>query len=70
MGVNDANAVKKQLQFERGQSIAFDTPASTKLKGGYIGFTSFARPSVSPSVSPSVRPSVDRIVSALYPPQY
>ena len=37
-------------------------PASTKLKGGYTGFTL--------AVCPSVRPSVDRIVSALYLQQY
>ena len=36
--------------------------ASTKLKGGYTGFTS--------SVRLSVRPSVDKIMSALYLPQY
>ena len=34
------------------------TPASTKLKGGYTGFTL------------SVCPSVDRIVSSLYVQQY
>ena len=38
------------------------TPASTKLKGGYTGFTL--------SVRLSVSPSVDRIVSALYLKQY
>ena len=36
--------------------------ASTKLRGGYTGFTL--------SVRPSVRPSVDKIVSALYFKQY
>ena len=39
-------------------SVHYYTPASTKLKGGYTGFTL------------SVCPSVDRIVSALYFQQY
>ena len=38
------------------------TPRTTKLLGGYTGFT----PSVHPSVRPSVRPSVLHAVSALY----
>ena len=41
-------------------------PASTKLKGGYTGFTL----SICLSVHLSVCPSVDRIVSALYLQQY
>ena len=40
----------------------FISPASTKLKGRYIGFTLSVRLSACPSVSPSV----DRIMSALY----
>ena len=51
----------------RVQSVAlFIPPASTKLKGGYTGFTL----SICPSVCPSVCLSVDRIVSALYLEQY
>ena len=33
------------------------TPRTTKLLGGYTGFTPSVRPSVRPSVCPSVRPS-------------
>ena len=35
----------------------FYTPRTTKLLGGYTGFTPSVRPSVCPSVRPSVRPS-------------
>ena len=38
------------------------TPASTKLKGGYTGFTL----SVFPSIHLSLCPSMDKIMSALY----
>ena len=42
------------------------TPRTTKLLGGYTGFTPSVRPSVCPSVRLSVRPSVPHAVSALY----
>ena len=48
------------------KDLANYTPASTKLKGGYTGFTL----SVNPSVRSSVCPSVDRIESTLYLQQY
>ena len=41
-------------------------PRTTKLLGGYTGFTPSVRPSVRLSVRPSVRPSVPHAVSALY----
>ena len=45
--------------------VAYYTPRTTKLLGGYIGFTPSVRPSVRLSVRPSVRPSVPPAVSAL-----
>ena len=39
-------------------SIVYYTPRTTKLLGGYIGFTPSVHPSVCASVRPSVRPSV------------
>ena len=38
-------------------SFNYYTPRTTKLLGGYTGFTPSVRPSVCPSVRPSVRPS-------------
>ena len=49
-----------------GQRLIHYTPASTKLKRGYTGFTL----SVCPSVRLSICLSVDRVVSALYLQQY
>ena len=40
------------------QVFSFYTPRTTKLLGGYTGFTPSVRPSVCPSVRLSVRPSV------------
>ena len=37
--------------------LIYYTPRTTKLLGGYTGFTPSVRPSVRPSVCPSVRPS-------------
>ena len=59
------NQVKRQLQFNElthincppFQSIHYYTPRTTKLLGGYTGFTPSVRPSVCPSVRLSVRPS-------------
>ena len=39
------------------QTMFYYTPRTTKLLGGYTGFTPSVRPSVCPSVRPSVRPS-------------
>ena len=39
------------------QAMSFYTPRTTKLLGGYTGFTPSVRPSVRLSVRPSVRPA-------------
>ena len=59
---HDCPSTSEEPQKDMDKEISNYTPRTTKLLGGYTGFT----PSVRPSVCPSVRPSVPHAVSALY----